>query len=179
MLVFISFLHKLSIVEIKRGSVMKKFVMLCFLFAFFNNHSVFANNINQANVKILQHERSKNEVFHDVTVRFISPYVHEAINSHYQSEDSLTRNLNTSPSLIRIVKVERFGNIDNYEFMITVEATGFAGENIPVVDVQITFRVKGPISGSGENSVYFEGFKQLKTYDLPQQWKHIIKKPLK
>lgn len=159
--------------------MLKKFLILYFIFAFLNTNSVFANNITQAEAKVLQHQPNKNEIFHDAIVRFISPYVHEAINSHYQLEDSLTQNLNTSSSLIRIVKIERVGNIANFEFMITVEATGFVGEEIPVADVQLTFRVNGPISGAGDNSVYFEGFKQLKAYDLPGQWKHIIKKPLK
>ncbi|MBS4220087.1 DUF3888 domain-containing protein [Bacillus sp. FJAT-49711] len=157
---------------------MKRLMILCFLFSFIRNEIVNEKSINQTNVQSVQHQQIKNEMYHDVMVRFISPYVYEALNSHYQSKDSLTETLNTSPSLIRIVRIKRVGNFNNFEFMITIEATGFVGGNVPVMDAQITFRVKGPISGSGENSVFFEGFKQLKTYELPLKWKHIIKKPL-
>lgn len=157
---------------------MKRLLILCFIFSFIKNEIVNANSINQTIAPSIQQESISNDMYHDVTVRFISPYVYEAINSHYQSKDSLTRTLNTSPSLIRIVKIKRVGNFNNFEFIITVEATGFVEVNVPVVDAQITFKVKGPVLGSGENSVFFEGFKQLKTYELPQKWKHIIKKPL-
>ncbi len=157
---------------------MKRFLILGFLFSLLNNEAVYATNVIQSNSQLVEYQPLKNEGYHDLTVRFISPFVYEAINSHYQSEDSLTQNLNTAPSSIRIKSVERVGNIDNFEFLITVVATGFVGKNIPVVDGQLTFRVNGPVSGSGENSVFFEGFKQLKTYELPQKWKHIIKKPL-
>ena len=175
--VFLSFLHKLFVVEIKRSSFNEEISYLWFSFLL-NNEAVYVNNAIHNNTQFVQYQPINNEDYHDSTVRFISPFVYEAINSHYQSEDSLTQNLNTAPSLIRIEKVERVGNIDNFEFLITVVATGFVGKNTPVVDGQITFRVNGPMSGSGENSVYFEGFKQLKTYELPQKWKHIIKKPL-
>jgi hypothetical protein len=158
--------------------LMMRFLILGFLFSLLNNEAVQVNNSIHNNAQFVQYQPI-NEEYHDVTVRFISPFVYEAINSHYQSEDSLTQNLNTAPSLIRIENVERVGNIDNFEFLITVVATGFVGKNIPVVDGQITFRVNGPVSGSGENNVFFEGFKQLKTYELPREWKHIIKKPLR
>jgi hypothetical protein len=157
---------------------MPRFIILCFLFSLLNNEVIYANNTIQTNAQFVQNQSIKNEVYHDVMVRFISPYVYEAVNSHYQSKDSLTQNLSTAPSLIRITNVERVDKIDNFEFMLTVEATGFVEGNIPVVDGQITFRVKGPVSGLGENSVFFEGYKQLKTYELPLKLKHIIKKPL-
>lgn len=80
---------------------------------------------------------------------------------------------------MRIVEVERVGDAVNFEFMITVKVTSFVGKNVPVADGQLTFRLKGPVSGAGENSVFFVEYKQLKTYELPQEWKHIIKKPLK
>ena len=163
--------------KLKGVLLIKRFLIWGFLISLLNNGTVYVNNTIHNNAHFVQYQPIIEE-YHDVTVRFISPFVHEAINSHYQSEDYLTQNLNTAPSLIRIEKVERVGNIDNFEFLITVVATGFVGKDIPVVDGQITFRVKGPVSGEGENSVFFEGFKQLKTYELPQKWKHIIKKPL-
>jgi Protein of unknown function (DUF3888) len=157
---------------------MKKFLILFFVCFCLNNEMVYANNISQTNDEFTQNQLIKNEVYHDLTVRFISPFVHVAINSHYGSKKSLAQDLNTSPSLIRIVNVEKVGKTNNFEFILTIQATGFVGDNIPVVDGQITFRVMGPLEGEGENSVFFEGFKQLKTYELPLQWKHIVKKPL-
>jgi hypothetical protein len=156
---------------------MKKIVMLCILFFFLNNEVGYGENINNKLEHVVRGEQIENKLIQDVTVRFISPYVHEAMGSHYMT-DYLTEMFNTAPSMNRIVRVERVGNVNDFEFMLTVVSTGFVGKNIPVVDGQITFRVKGPLSGGGKNSVYFEGFKQLKTYDLPEQWKYIIKKPL-
>ncbi|WP_075620387.1 DUF3888 domain-containing protein [Paenisporosarcina indica] len=161
---------------------MKKFIMFFFFFSFLfftYKEVVYENNTIQTNAQFLEDQPIKNELYSDVTVRFISPYVYEAINSHYESEESLTQYLNTSPPLMRIVKVDRVGHIDNFEFRIIVEVTGFVGEKVPVVDGQITFRLEGPVSGGGANSVFFERYKQLKIYELPQEWKHLIKKPLK
>lgn len=157
---------------------MKKFLIFCILFFFLFKGFAYENNAIQTNAQSVEVQPIKNDLYHDLTVRFISPYVHEAVNSHYQVTDSLTQNLNTAPSLMRIVEVKRVGEAVNFEFMITVEATSFVGKNVPVADGLLTFRLKGPVSGAGENSVFFLGYKQLKTYELPQEWKHIIKKPL-
>jgi Protein of unknown function (DUF3888) len=162
----------------KDGVFMKKCLILCFVYFLLNQGMVYANNISQTNDVSAQDQLIKNEVCQDLTVQFISPFVHAAINSHYESKKSLTQKLNTSPSLIRIVRIDKVGKINNFEFLLTVEATGFVGDNIPVVDGQITFRVIGPSGGEGEANVFFESFKQLKIYQLPLQWKHIVKKPL-
>ncbi|MCZ8535321.1 DUF3888 domain-containing protein [Psychrobacillus psychrodurans] len=157
---------------------MKRFLILCILFFFLYKGLAYENNAIHTNAQFVEVQPIKNEIYNELTVRFISPYVHEAVNSHYQAVDSLTQNLNTAPSLMRIVEVKRVGEAVNFEFMITVEATSFVGENVPVADGLLTFGLKGPVSGGGENSVFFLGYKQLKTYVLPQEWKHIIKKPL-
>lgn len=155
---------------------MKRFLILCILFFFLYKGLAYENNAIHTNAQFVEVQPIKNEIYNELTVRFISPYVHEAVNSHYQAVDSLTQNLNTAPSLMRIVEVKRVGEAVN--FVITVEATSFVGENVPVADGLLTFGLKGPVSGGGENSVFFLGYKQLKTYVLPQEWKHIIKKPL-
>ena len=157
---------------------MKRFLIFCILFFFLYKGFAYENNAIQTNAQFVEVQPMKNDLYNDLTVRFISPYVHEAVNSHYQAADSLTQNLNTAPSLMRIVEVKRVGEAVNFEFMITVEATSFVGKNVPVADGLLTFRLKGPVSGGGENSVFSLGYKQLKTYELPQEWKHIIKKPL-
>ena len=156
---------------------MKRFLIFCILFFFLYKGFAYENNTIQTNA--LEEQPIKNDLYNDLTVRFISPYVHEAVNSHYQATESLTQKLNTAPSLMRIVEVKRVGEAVNFEFMITVEATSFVGKDVPVADGLLTFRLKGPVSGAGENSVFYLGYKQLKTYELPQEWKHIIKKPLK
>ncbi|GIN86264.1 hypothetical protein J6TS2_26500 [Heyndrickxia sporothermodurans] len=153
---------------------MKRVLILCILLFFVRKEVTIAYSA-QTNA---ENKLIKNEIYHDVTARFISPYVNEAINSYYEMKASLTQALNTSPSMIRIINIERIGELDHFEFMVTVEATGFVGKIVPVVDARITFKVKGPLSGSGENHIFFVGFQQVKTYKLPPQWKHIIKRPL-
>ncbi|TQR15610.1 hypothetical protein [Psychrobacillus soli] len=69
------------------------------------------NNAIQTNAQFVEVQSIKNDLYHDLTVRFISLYVHEAVNSHYQTADSLIQNLNTAPSLMRIGEVKRAGEL--------------------------------------------------------------------
>ena len=99
---------------------MKRFLVfsISVLFSFLYDTVNYEDNLNQANPQFVVVQAINNELYKDVTVRFISPYVHEAINSYYQFEDSLTQHLNTAPSIMCIVKVDRVGNIDNFDAII-------------------------------------------------------------
>lgn len=149
---------------------MRKITIIGFLFFFMLISVGVSSHSNKVNAQLVIRQPNKYHVYHDETVNLLSPYVQEAINSHYQFKDSLSQELYTTPAAMRIVKVKRIGKVENEEYLITIATTGYSEKDrkVPVVDAQITFRVKGPMTGTLEKRVYFEGFKQTKLYKFPQ-----------
>ena len=160
--------------------MIKRIALLAFLvfnIPFTANAYVYDSSVSSQSI---QHN-----LFHDIIVRFMSPYVYMGMNSHYGTyfqsvhEPYPPEILKTYPQHTYITGIQRIGKYGDFEFLITVRTKGYVDKFVPVVESELTFKVKGPVMGpSSNNEVFFEGAKTLNVYKLPDHFKHIVKKPI-
>lgn len=112
-------------------------------------------------------EQSKEELYQDIFVSLLMPYIQKQIDNYY------TKILTTSPVvypyLIYVLKAERIGNYRSFDFLVKLKVNPVVGPHISVGIDYLTFR----IGGSG--GIELKKFEHIKTEELPANWKHIIR----
>lgn len=112
-------------------------------------------------------ERSKEELVMDMFFSLLSPKIDEAVSNYYSNY--LTISPLVYPYQIQIVNMERTNGYRGFMFEITIEVTPVVGPHIEVGKDQITFDIT-------PSEVKLKKFEHLETYELPPNWKNIIKK---
>ncbi|MDR3602907.1 MAG: DUF3888 domain-containing protein [Desulfosporosinus sp.] len=115
-------------------------------------------------------EHSQEELYQDIFVTLLAPYIQTAINDYYKQY--LTTSPNYSPDSIEILKVERPMGYRSFLFTLKLQVKPYVGPHLDVGVDQLTIHV-----GSGEGEVKVEKFEHVKSYydSLPPNYKGIIK----
>lgn len=109
---------------------------------------------------------SKEIIYRDVVLSLLIPYIQKEINNYYK--EYLTESPTVAPYSVDIVNVKR---VSGYRIQFEVIAYPYVGPHITVGDDRMI------IETAADGSVEIKSFEQIKSYELPWNWKHIIKKP--
>lgn len=113
-------------------------------------------------------EQSKEELYQDIFISLLMPYIQRSIDNYYSR--SLTVTPTVYPYFVDVVSAERLHGYRSFDFLLKLKVDSVVGPHISVGSDYLTFR----IDGSGK--VELQKFEHIKTYELPEHWKHIIKK---
>ena len=113
-------------------------------------------------------ENSKEIIYRDMVISLLIPYMQKEINNYYK--EYLTELPIIFPYSVDIVNVEREGG-SGYLIRLEVIAHPFVGAINTVGDDRMI------IETGAFGSVQIKKFEHIKSYPLPWNWQHIIKKP--
>ena len=99
-------------------------------------------------------EGSVEEIYQDIFVRLLSPYIEGAVENYYGQPFSV------APYSVRVLSVERPNGYRTFEFLITLEVMPYYGPHNSVGVDRITIRVKS-------SKAMVEKFDHIKSYDIP------------
>lgn len=152
---------------------MKKIVLvisiLIVITSFEISCSAYGLNIKQQS-KIEQSqltENSKEIIYRDIVISLLLPYMQKEINNYYK--EYLIELPIIFPYSVDIVNVERQGG-SGYLIKLEVIAHPFVGPINTVGDDRMI------IETGAFGSVQIKKFEHIKSYSLPWNWQHIIKK---
>lgn len=111
---------------------------------------------------------SKELLYQDVFISLLMPHIQRPIN-HYYSK-LLTETPVVYPYFVDVVEVERLQGYRSFDFMVRLKVDSVVGPHISVGTDLLTFR----LDSSGK--VKLVKFEHIKTYEFPNNWKHILKK---
>lgn len=113
-------------------------------------------------------ENSKEAIYRDVSISLLIPHIQKEINNYYK--DYLTELPIVFPYSVDIVSAKR-KNGSGYLIELEVIAHPFVGAINTVGDDRMI------IETGAFGSVEIKKFEHIKSYPLPWNWQHIIKKP--
>lgn len=113
-------------------------------------------------------ENSKEIIYRDVVLSLLIPYIQKEINNYYK--EYLTESPTIAPYSVDIISAKREGG---YGYLIELEviAHPYVGPHDTVGDDRMI------IETGAFGSVKIKKFEHIKSYPLPWNWQHIIKKP--
>lgn len=120
------------------------------------------------NVEESTHENSKEIIYRDILISLLVPYMQKEINNYYK--DYLSELPIIFPYSVDVVNVKREGG-SGYLIRLEVIAHPFVGPINTVGDDRMV------IETGAFGSVSIKKFEHIKSYPLPWNWQHIIKKP--
>lgn len=113
-------------------------------------------------------ENSKEIIYRDVVLSLLIPYMQKEIDNYYK--EYLTESPTIAPYSVDIISAKRKSGV-GYLIEIEVIAHPYVGPHDPVGDDRMI------IETGAFGSVEIKKFEHIKSYTLPWNWQHIIKKP--
>lgn len=113
-------------------------------------------------------ENSKEIIYRDVIASMLVPYIQKEVNNYYK--EYLTETPMIFAYNIDIVSAKRKGET-GYLIELEVIVHPYVGAHNTVGDERLI------IETGGLGSVEIKKFEHIKSYKLPWNWQHIIKKP--
>lgn len=125
--------------------------------------TVFFFNVDgwQLRTQLLQDrppERSTEELYQDIFVTFLSPYIDKAVEDYYGKPYSV------APYLTEVLSVERPNGYRTFAFRIKLKIRPYIGPHISVGEDNITILVEY------DPKVKVEKFEHIKSYELPPHY---------
>ncbi|MBM7694013.1 hypothetical protein JOC77_003457 [Peribacillus deserti] len=141
---------------IKKLVVFPLFISLIFSF----QPAIKAEDINT-----IQDSR---ELQYQDTLMLLLPIEH-SIKEYYSK--ILTIDPTVYPYEIKVRQVQRVGGLRSFHFLYTLEVVPTVGPHLSVGKDYLVYEIEPTIP----NSVKLIKFEHVKTYDLPPNWKHVIR----
>ncbi|MED1865851.1 DUF3888 domain-containing protein [Fictibacillus nanhaiensis] len=117
-------------------------------------------------------EGSRGELYQDLFVTILLPYIEQPINEYYSKIINVTPMV--YPYQVDIVSAKRVLEGRSFLFIVTLEVTPVVGPHISVGKDRLTFKIGAP-DEIGQ-SVKLIHFNHLETHELPPDLKHILRK---
>ena len=111
---------------------------------------------------------TKEIIYSDIVISLLVPYMQKEINNYYK--EYLTELPIIFPYSVDIVNIEREGG-SGFLIKLEVIAHPFVGPINTVGDDRMI------IETGAFGSVSIKKFEHIKSYPLPMNWQHIVKKP--
>ncbi|KIL07491.1 hypothetical protein SR42_00080 [Clostridium botulinum] len=150
---------------------MKKIILtlICILFLtniFYVENSFALDGKQYSNEEVFKsYEDSKEILYQDVAISLLIPYIQKEINNYYK--EYLTELPIVFPYSVDIINVKREGG---YSIELELIVHPFVGPINIVGDDRIILKT------GAFGTVEIKKFEHVKSYPLPWNWKHIIKK---
>lgn len=140
--------------------------VLC-LTSFFYTNTIFALDIKQPFKEEVSKlpEDSKEKIYQDLIICLFVPYIQKEVNNYYQ--EYLTEMPTVFPDSVDIVNIKRESGYGIQSELIVHPFVGpynYVGDDRIIIETGVGGYVK------------IIKFEHLKSYQLPWNWKHIIKK---
>jgi Protein of unknown function (DUF3888) len=117
-------------------------------------------------------EGSREELYQDLFITLLSPYIDQPINKYYSKIINITPMV--YPYDVDIISAKRVLEGRSFLFLVTLEVTPVVGPHISVGKDRLTFKI-GSGEGVGQQAKLIQ-FNHLETYELPPNWQHILRK---
>lgn len=108
------------------------------------------------------------QIYYKLFITMLCPYVDEAIADYYNEYISYSPTVD--PYDYRLTSIERINEL-NYSYTVELEIYPYIGPHLSVGRDMITFKIN-------LDGVNIEKFEHLKSYELPSNYQHSIKKKL-
>ncbi len=107
----------------------------------------------------------------DMLMNFLTPHINDAVWGYYQR--LLLEPPLVYPYFIDVVDSKRINGFRGFILSITLDVKPVVGPHISVGEDRLTFEISaGP-------EVKLINYVHLKSYKLPPNWQHVVKKPVK
>ena len=100
-------------------------------------------------------EKSVEEMYQDIFMTLLSPYIHEAVKDYYGKAYAV------APYSTNVLSVERLHGYRSFGFLIKLEILPYTGPHNTVGLDHITLSIK-------QGDVTLECFEHIKSYDVPE-----------
>lgn len=107
-------------------------------------------------------EKSREELYHDMFVMLLLPYIDHHINEYYTA--LLTELPVVYPYMVDVIHAERADGYRSFKFLVTLEVTPVIGPHIAVGKDRLTFEIGGETT--------LTTYEHIETYELPNHWQH-------
>lgn len=117
-------------------------------------------------------EQAKEELYQDVFVTLLAPYIQKSLNDYYAK--FLTTSPSYSPENVEVLDITRPLGYRSFSFIIKLQVKPYVGPHVDIGVDRLTVSI-----GSGEGEVKVEKFEHIKSYfdQLPPNLKGILKNP--
>ncbi|MFL0246578.1 DUF3888 domain-containing protein [Candidatus Clostridium stratigraminis] len=116
-------------------------------------------------------EQSKEELYQDIFLSLLSPYIQNEIDKYYSKYLTVTPEV--APYTVYVLSAERLNGYRTFVFNLKLKVIPFVGPHIGVGTDYITLI----INSSGD--VKIKKFEHIKSYELPPNYQNIVKKGYK
>jgi hypothetical protein len=132
---------------------------------------VSAYSIYPSNLPYHPQEKSSEELFQDIFISLLLPYIQNEVDKYYSKY--LTDTPMVAPYTVYVLNAERPNGYRSFVFKLKLKVDSYIG---PHLDVGID-SITATVGGFGD--VKIDKFEHIKSYELPPDYKHIIKKSYK
>ncbi|MBN3543874.1 DUF3888 domain-containing protein [Fictibacillus barbaricus] len=130
--------------------------------------SLFLVNQIPSKAAFVDTTQESRELIYQDTIMLLLP-IDESIKNYYLK--ILTIQPTVYPYDVKMAKVQRLGEFRSFRFLYTLEVEPAVGPHVYVGKDRLVFEIASTIP----NLVKLNKFEHLRTYDLPPNWKHILR----
>lgn len=149
--------------------VMLFILMLGFQFIFTTN--VSATALYPPNIKYQPPEQSREELYQDIFISLLLPHIESEVDKYYSKY--LIEPPVVAPYTVYVLSAERPNGYRSFVFKLKLQVDSYIGPHNSVGTDYITVTV------GGSGGVKIEKFEHIKSYKIPPNYEHIIKKGYK
>jgi hypothetical protein len=132
---------------------------------------VSANTIYPSGLPYQPPEQSREELYQDIFISLLLPYIQKEVDKYYSKY--LTDTPMVAPYTVYVLSAEKQLGYRSFLFNLKLRVDSYIGPHIDVGQDYIYLTVEG-----GGN-VKIEKFEHIKSFKLPPNYQHIIKKDYK
>lgn len=162
----------------EKGDKMRKWdkfiitiIIFILVFQFTFTTLVSANTIYPPDLPYQPPEQSREELYQDIFISLLLPYIQKEVDKYYSKY--LTDTPIVAPYTVYILNAERPNGYRSFIFNLKLEVHSYIGPHNSVGLDYITVIV------GGLENIKIEKFEHIKSYVLPPNYQHIIKKEYK
>jgi hypothetical protein len=115
-------------------------------------------------------EGSREELYNDLFITLLSPYIDQPVNVYYSK--IITETPMIYPYQVDVISAKRILEGRSFLFIVTLEVTPVVGPHISVGKDRLTYKIG---AGVGPGLTKLIRFDHLETHELPPNWEHILR----
>jgi hypothetical protein len=146
-------------------------IILVFGVQYADAASVFATSKDRPDIPYQPPEQSREELYQDIFISLLLPHIQNKVDQYYSKY--LTQTPLVYPYDVHVLSAERPNGYRTFLFQVKLQFYSYIGPHNPVGLDSLAVTVGGP------GDVTIGGFEHIKSYALPPNYEHIIRKGYK
>lgn len=155
----------------KANKLISMLIVLILAFQFTFTTLVSANTVYSPDLPYQPPKQSREELYQDIFISLLLPYIQKEVDKYYSKY--LTDTPMVAPYTVYVLSAERQLGYRSFLFNLKLQIDSYTGPHIGVGLDYITITV------GGTGDVKIEKFEHIKSFELPPNYQHIIKKGYK